>query len=392
MKNLTKNHMKKKIALIALSLGLTVLSPNLLFGAEIPLRQVQLNRNSLGLDEQLWEMYGQEGDRRQLLAAIDQSLTYLKTPSAAEDYQNHPVPGITRERVIRSLNRFRQLLVNSRNAREFQAAVEREFTFYKSVGRDNRGEVFFTGYFEPIYEASRVPTAEYRYPLYRRPENLESWPQPHPTRAQLQGDDGLGLRTPLAGYELVWLRDRFEAFLVEIQGSARLRLPDGSIMSVNYDGNTDYAYQSIGKEMIKDGVFPADGLTLPVMIEYFRANPQELDRYLPRNNRFIFLRETHGAKAMGSIGVPVTEDRSIATDKSLMPPGALALVRTRIPYFTETGTIETPVVSRYVLDQDTGSAIKGPGRVDLFMGTGPFAGDRAGIIGWTGELYYLLLK
>jgi membrane-bound lytic murein transglycosylase A len=135
-----------------------------------------------------------------------------------------------------------------------------------------------------------------------------------------------------------------------------------------------------------------DGLTMPVLIDYFRKYPAQLSEYLPRNNRFIFFRDTNGSPPMGSIEVPVSADRSIATDKSLMPPGALALVRAKLPYHSAAGQIEQRAVSRYVLDQDTGSAIRGAGRVDYFMGTGQKAGQRAGVTGSTGQLYYLLLK
>ena len=360
---------------------------------QLPLVESSSQQEFLGIDEQLWGNAYSAGDRQGLLQSINHSLRYLNTSTAAQAYQNYPVPGITRDRVRRSLLRFRQLLQNARNAQEFQAAVEREFVFYKSVGRDNQGTVFFTGYYEPEYVASRVPTPEYRYPLYRKPRNLDSWTTPHPSRAQLEGVDGLlGNNSTLAGRELLWMRDRFEAFLVHIQGSARFRMTDGTMMTVGYAGNTDYPYTSIGREIAKDGKLPLDGMTLPVLINFFRNNPQELNEYLPRNSRFIFFRETNGSPAMGSIGVPVTQERSIATDKSLMPPGALALIRTRIPYINQAGEIATPVVSRYVLDQDTGSAIKSPGRVDIFMGTGKVAGDRAGVVGWNGSLYYPLLK
>jgi membrane-bound lytic murein transglycosylase A len=169
-------------------------------------------------------------------------------------------------------------------------------------------------------------------------------------------------------------------------------MPDGSLMTLGVAGKTSYPYVSIGRELVKDGKLPLEGLTLPVLIDYFQASPAELDQYLPRNQRFIFFRETHGSPAMGSIGVPVTAERSIATDKSLMPPGALALINAPIPYSNASGQLETQMVSRYVLDQDTGGAIQGAGRVDIFMGTGPRAGDRAGLIGGTGELYYPLLK
>jgi membrane-bound lytic murein transglycosylase A len=320
-------------------------------------------------------------------------LGYLQTPSAAKAYQNYPVPGVTRERVRRSLLRFRELLKASPTPEALQAAVQREFVWYRATGNDGQGTVHFTGYFEPIYQGSRQPTAEYRYPLYRKPKDFSFWSKPHPTRAALEGDDGLlGAKSPLAGQELVWLRQRLEAYLVQVQGAAKIQFADGKVMTVGYDGSTDYPYTSIGKEMIKDGIFTAEELSLPVLIDYLRQNPQALTEYLPRNNRFIFFKETNGKPATGSLGVPVTAERSIATDKSLMPPGAIALIRTRIPYVNGESAPEMRLVTRYVLDQDTGSAIKGSGRVDIFMGTGKVAGNRAGLISNNGELYYLLLK
>jgi membrane-bound lytic murein transglycosylase A len=365
--------------------------------ADVPLRPVnleagQVTLDSLGLDEQLWGSSGKPGDRQALLKSIDYSLRYLASSAAAQAYQRYPVPGITRDRVRRSLVRFRQLLVKSRSAAELQAAVNREFVFYKSVGKDNQGTVSFTGYFEPIYAASLKPSAEYRYPLYKLPADFNHWKKPHPTRAELEGEDGLGTNSPLQGQEIIWLRDRLEAFLVQVQGSARLQLPTGKVMTVGYAGKTNYPYVSVGRELVKDGKLPLEGLTLPVLIDYFRNFPVELDKYLPRNQSFVFFKETYGSPATGSINVPVTAERSIATDKSLMPPGALALINAPIPYPNATGQLEPQMVNRYVLDQDTGSAIKGAGRVDIFMGTGPQAGDRAGLINGPGELYYLLLK
>jgi membrane-bound lytic murein transglycosylase A len=366
-------------------------------GVSLPLKPLnlderQVNLETLGFDNQLWGSPSQPGDRQALLKSIDNSLRYLASSKAAQAYRQYPVPGITRDRVRRSLMRFRQLILKSRSPAELQAAVKREFVLYKSVGRDEQGTVLFTGYFEPTYAASRTPSAEYRYPLYKLPANFSGWKTPHPTRTELEGEDGLGTKSRLRGSELVWLRDRLEAFLVQVQGSARLQLPNGKQMTVGYAGKTDYPYVSIGRELVKDGKLPVEGLTLQVLIDYFRANPAELSQYLPRNQSFVFFQETYGAPATGSIGVPVTPERSIATDKSLMPPGALALINAPIPFSNAAGQLETRMVNRYVLDQDTGSAIRGAGRVDIYMGTGSKAGDRAGAINGTGELYYLLLK
>lgn len=347
----------------------------------------------LGWDEQIWSRGNKPGDRSALLASIDNSLSYLQKDKAIAVYQNYPIKEITRDRVYRSLVRFRQLVVSSNSPAELQAAVRREFVFYKSIGNDGKGTVKFTAYYEPAFIASRVRTNVYKYPLYRLPPDFEKWSKPHPKRIQLEGKDGLlGDKSRLRGLELLWFRDRWDAYMVQIQGSAQIQLTNGTATSIGYAGGTDYPWTSIGRELAKDGKVTLKQLTLPRMTQYFRQHPQELNNYLPRWERFVFFKETGGEPASGSINVPVTAERSIATDKSLMPPGALALVNTSFPYPTASGRLDYRTVSRFVLDQDTGSAIKGPGRVDYFMGTGKLAGDRAGVTGGNGSLYYLLLK
>lgn len=343
---------------------------------------------------------GSSRERARLLQAIEHSLRYLRSEKGRRDYAAYTAPGQPgaalgsnlHQRVIRSLERFRHLVHIHRSAAELQAAVKREFVFYQSIGSDGQGRVEFTGYYAPTYRASLVPTAEYRYPLFRRPPNLEQWPQPHPTRLELEGADGLQWRKgPLRGLELVYLRDRLEAFLVHVQGSAELQLPNGRRFTVGYAAKTNHPYTSIGQELIRDGKIAREELTLPRLVAYFKANPAELDRYLPRNASFVFFEYTQGRPPTGSLSTPVTPERSIATDKALMPPGALAVIDTKIPLKAQGQWQPTPV-SRFVLDQDTGSAIRGPGRVDIFMGTGDVAKARAGLINTPGQLYYLLLR
>jgi membrane-bound lytic murein transglycosylase A len=347
----------------------------------------------MGLDSQLFRDRQQPGDKQAMLAAIDHSLRYLTSDRALRDYQKLASLGVSRERVQRSLQRFRELLVRSRSARELQTAVTREFAWYQATGKDGQGTVGFTGYFEPVHTASLTPTAEFRYPIFGLPADFATWQKPHPTRSQLEGRDGLGFNQGrLKGTELAWLRDRLEAFLIQVQGSAQLQLTNGQTMTVGYAGATDYPYTGIGRELVKDGKMKLEDLTLPALTQYFQRHPADLEQYIPRNQRFVFFKKTNGAPAIGSIGVPVTPDRSIATDKTLFPPGALALIQAQIPYPAPSGQLQQRFVQRFVLDQDTGSAIKGPGRVDVFMGTGQRAGDRAGLINSTGQLYYLLLK
>ncbi|MDJ0599853.1 MAG: murein transglycosylase A [Crocosphaera sp.] len=386
--------MNKAIASVFIGLGLILFPPQIILAQTLPLHPVEPTEIDAiwSEDEQLWGTSEKRGDKWSLIRAISYSLRYLDTPKAVEVYDNYPIPGITRDRVRRSLMRFKQLLKTAKTPEALQTAIAKEFTLYQSVGNDNQGTVHFTGYFEPVYRASRQRTAEYRYPLYFEPKDFENWQKPHPTRLELEGENGLGNNSIIRGNELIWMRDRLEAYLVHVQGSARLILTNGETITVGYDSSTDYPYVSIGREVVKDGIFELEELTLPRLMGYLNENPQQLSNYLPRNNRFIFFRETDGAPPQGSLSVPVTAERSIATDKSMMPPGALALIKTAIPYVTKTGEMETRLVTRYVLDQDTGSAIQGPGRVDIFMGTGKQAGDRAGLISNNGKLYYLLLK
>jgi membrane-bound lytic murein transglycosylase A len=397
--------MRNKLALFSLSLGITFFNAAQIAVSQIsptapPLKLVEIGTNCtparacLGWDEQLFIGHGKlKSDRQGLLRSIDNSLRYLETPKAVAAYNNYPIKGITLDRVRRSLRRFRQLVATAKSPAQLQAAVRREFAFYKSVGDDSQGRVKFTAYYAPIYSASRVRTAQYKYPIYRVPPNFDQWSKPHPKRIDLEGVDGLlGNKSQLRGLEMFWLRDRFQAYMIHIQGSAKLKLTDGTQTSVGFAGGTDYPWTAVGRLLFQDGKLTKEELNMPGIIRYFRKNPQSMNNYLPRWERFIFFQETKGEPATGSIGVSLVPERSIATDKSLMPPGALAVINATFPYPGQRNQLIQRHVSRFVLDQDTGSAIKGPGRVDYFLGYGDLAGDRAGITVTTGSIYYLLLK
>jgi membrane-bound lytic murein transglycosylase A len=336
------------------------------------------------------------GDRESLKTSVSKSLAYLDKPSSRRFF---PVEGITHEHARRSLLRFAELLDTVSSPTELEQRLLAEYDVYMSVGCDNQGTVLFTGYCQPVYTASRQRTATHRYPLYRLPPDLvkdedgsclgrrlpDGRIEPgYPTRRQIEEGN------LLAGQELVWLKDRLEVYIVHVQGSARLELTDGSEMSVGYAGRTDHPYRSIGAELIKDGKLSRDNGSLTGIKEYFRKNPQDLDRYLYRNDRFIFFTQCEGGP-YGSLGQEVTAFRSIATDKSIFPRASLCFASTRVPELTERGVIQRPL-DRFVLDQDTGGAIRSPGRCDLFLGTGDDAERVAGFTYAEGKLYYLFLK
>jgi membrane-bound lytic murein transglycosylase A len=325
-----------------------------------------------------------------LAGSVANSLAYLDRPGAARVYAQRGPGPFSLDRTRRTLARLRDLLAGDPGA--LRTALGTEFEFHPVAGEDRRGTVNFTGYFEPAYEASRTPTPVYRYPLYQAPRDFKAWPRPHPTRARLVGVDGLqGARGPLQGLELAWLKDRFQAFLVEVQGSARLLLPDGATMTVHNSAITDYPYVSLGRLLAADRKLKG-GMGIPSIAAHFEAHPEDVGPYLSRCNRMVFFRETQGAQASGSLEVPLTAGCTLATDKDLFPPGALVLVELDLPEPRADGGFSLRRAQRLALDQDAGGGIKGPGRMDYFVGSGPEAGLVAGWTRSSGRAWYVLLK
>ena len=184
----------------------------------------------------------------------------------------------------------------------------------------------------------------------------------------------------MAGHELVWLGDPFEVYIVHVQGSAKIRMPDGLIKTVGYAAHNGWAYKSIRKKMIIDGKLTETNINMNTMIDYFKRHPEEVDMYVNQNPRFVFFRYEEG-EPRGSLNEPVTPFRTIATDKTIYPRGMFAFAAV---------DLEKPI--GFVLDQDTGGAIRAAGRCDVYMGVGEHAGELAGKTYREGQLYYLFLK
>jgi len=331
-----------------------------------------------------------------LLRAIQRSMRYFASDWSRGHY---PMAGVTHDRAVASLVAFRQVITTAASPEEFRKLVLERFDFYESVGCDGLGTVLFTGYYTPIFDASLTPDETYKWPLYKRPPDLAT------------DKDGavLGRRTPegslvpeyysrreidggaLKGRELVYLRDRFEAYICGVQGSAQLRLPDGTNLRVGYAGTNGRPYTSVGQLLIADGLMPRDRLTLSSLIVFFHAHPEIMDSYLPRNEHYVFFQVTD-LPPTGSLNVPVTAYRSIATDKKIFPRGCLTLANTELPHKVVGGELIARPFTQFMLDQDTGSAIRAPGRADIYLGVGEAAGNVAGWMYREGKLYYLFLK
>jgi membrane-bound lytic murein transglycosylase A len=326
--------------------------------------------------------------KKELLISIQQTRDFIKSDKGRTKLEAFGDEGINAEKLDRSLTHFATLLTNSASHDELVQRIRDSFDLFRSVGSDGRGSVFFTGYFRPVYQASHERTGPFRYPLFKKPSSFDVWSKPHPTRVALEGFDGTGKPgTILNGGELAWLQSRFEAFMIHVQGSAVLEFPDGSRRAIGFAGATEHPFRSIPKDYLK-----RQNVSWGNLPRFFQKHPGELDRLLSLNNRFIFFKEQESSSPIGSLGLPVIEERSIAIDQLKLPPGAVSIIRTTFPTADERGKLQMSVSSRFVLNLDSGSAIRGPGRVDVFMGTGEQARQRANHVHGGGELYYLFAK
>jgi len=256
-----------------------------------------------------------------------------------------------------------------------KAFFEQNFT---PVRISNGTEALFTGYFEPELNGSRTRTETYKYPLYRAPPEVESG-VPWRTRAEIEG----GL---LAGrnLELVWLDNLVDAFFVHVQGSARVQLEDGSLMRVGFAGRNGYIYRSAGRELVRHGILSGDQAGIPGLRAWAENNPAAARTALQYNDSFIFFRELDIPDALGPLGalqVPLTPMRSIAVDEAYTPLGAPVWVKME-------GGAES--LNRLMVAQDTGSAVKGAQRADIYYGSGAAAGDKAGRIRYSGDMITLI--
>ncbi len=332
-------------------------------------------------------------NRAGLAESIQQSLVYLAKPSSQRYF---PYGDVTHERAVDSLNVFLRILSQAQSPQEFDDLIKRNFEVYESVGWDDRGTVFFTGYYTPIFDGRLQPEGPFVYPLYKAPPDLvkddegrtlgrrlpDGQTVPFPTRREIEST---GM---LRGLEIAFLRSPFETYVVNVQGSARLRLADGSLYELGYAGNNGHDYRPIAKQMIDDGVIRRDELSLQTLLRYFEQHPDQIARYTWLNDRYIFFKQTSGGP-FGSIGVPVTPYRTIATDKEVFPRAGLAYLVTQVP--GPGGTAPTRFM-QFACDQDTGGGIRAAGRCDIFIGIGDGAEAVAGRVGSEGRLYYVFVR
>jgi peptidoglycan lytic transglycosylase A len=348
-------------------------------------------------------------DRASLHAALHRSLEYIRQlpperslPCGAQRFSAATLQ--------HTLEAFQQLLAKPLTPTALSAALAEQFELIQTTGQDGQGTVLFTGYYEISLEGSRGRTPEFSYPLYTPPLDLvdidlglfqsryagerlvaryaPGKALPYFTRREIDLEGKLQGR----GLELVWLRDPVEAFFLHVQGSGRIRLPDGQTMYVQYAASNGHPYQSIGRVLLEEGRLSRSEVSLQGLRRYLQAHPEERARVLSTNPRYIFFHQVEQGPR-GSLNVVLVPGRSIATDTRLFPPAGLAFIQTQKPVFNAQGEITAwQPFSRFVFNHDTGSAITGPGRVDLFWGSDATAEMAAGHMQHAGKLFFLVAR
>ncbi len=286
------------------------------------------------------------------------------------------------------------------SARRF---FEQHFTAHVLKGERGKRKGMITGYYEPLLHGAKQPDQRYRYPLYRSPDDMlvvdlaSLYPElkgkrvrgrvvgnkvvPYYSRAEIDAQ-----ARPLEGQELLWVDDRDQLFFLQIQGSGRIKLPDGSVVGAGYANQNGHAYRSIGKKLIDMGELRREDVSMFTIRDWLRNNPEKADDLLNQNPSYVFfvLRDQVEDGPTGSLNVPLTAERSLAIDPKFITLGFPVWLNTSYP-----GEQEQPL-QKLVMAQDTGGAIKGQLRADLFWGTGPRAEQMAGTMKQAGELYILL--
>jgi peptidoglycan lytic transglycosylase A len=343
-----------------------------------------------------------------LVYGIQKSLDYLNTLPAERTFRfgNDTYSAL---QLILSLEMLRDFVKTRPDPAALNRFIADKYRVYQASGGPQSGQVLFTGYYEPYLRGSLAPDKRYRYPVYAVPDDLMvidlspfsedlagrrivgrlkgNTVVPYADRRAIEVDRHFADKAQV----IAWVDDRIDLFFLQIQGSGRIYLKNGECLRVHYNGANGQPYRSIGRLLIDQGKIPAEEMSMQRIKAYLEAHPAEVDDVLDYNPSYVFFKtETSGP--LGALGVGLTPGRSVAVDRRVFPMAAPAFLQTSIPVVDGSGRIDRWMVfSAFVLNQDTGGAIKGPGRVDIFWGNGPYAKIAAGNMQQYGKFYLLVL-
>jgi membrane-bound lytic murein transglycosylase A len=344
-----------------------------------------------------------------LVLALERNLEYLHRLDPEKVFYYGP-DKFTCRQVLESQETLLKLIKENPDSDKLDKEVRKQFRIYRATGRMGNSKVLFTGYFEPIFDGSLTPDETFKYPIYRQPDDLvkidlslfSNKLKGQSIVARIEGNKvipyysrrNIEMEKALHGrnLEIAWLKDPVDVAFLQIQGSGRLRLPDGNTVSVGYKASNGHPYRSIGRYMLDMGFMKREQMSMQGIRAYLAEHPDIINEVLDHNPSYVFFHVLDNGP-LGSINVPVTPGRSLALDPGLFPKGALAFMKCRKPVVNNRGEItKWKEFSRFVLNQDTGGAIKGAGRADLFWGSGPYAETAAGHMQHDGMLYILIKK
>lgn len=270
-------------------------------------------------------------------------------------------------------------IVKTMSSKQAQNFFENWFRPFLVVGNSSGSKGIFTGYYEANLRGSRVKTEKYKYPIYAKPRDLTS--EPYYTRKEIEEGalEGKGL-------ELLYVADKVELFFLHVQGSGRIVLDDGLTLKVTYAGKNNRNYSSIGAYMENHSLLPRGKVSAESIKEWMRQNPDEMDSVMNANESYVFFKVSDDEFVVGAQNVPLTPERSLAVDSNIMPYGFPLWVETTLK--TRDGNKEK--YDRLFIAQDTGSAIKGVVRGDIFFGHGEEAEIKASYMASPGKYYVLL--
>lgn len=348
-----------------------------------------------------------DGDLPSLRLATERTLRYLQALRARE--LRVAGRGLPVARLRQTAEAFLALLDEGLAPEAFAKEVAQRFELWEAPGLDARGSMHLTGYHLPLLEARRRPDAVHRFPLYAPPpmvkvqlgrfrshlagQSVQGWVHggellPLPSRTDIDDKKVLAGQ----GLELAWVADELGRNAVMVQGSGLLRFEDGKVENLNYAGQNGYPYISLGTALVRDGVLSSRGLTYPKIEAYFAAHPDQLHSYLARNQSYVFFKLAQEGP-FGCTGVAVVPGRSIATDQGVYPGGLIGhLAYPRATFGPGGQPLTWGQGGRFVAGHDTGGAIRGPGRIDVYWGGGQEAAWRAGTLNGPGRWRILLRK
>ena len=346
-----------------------------------------------------------------LKTAINSSRKYFRRLPIDKKFIYGDLEYTTTE-ILASFDLFEALLSKYNDKEQFIQAFTQNFHIMKSPGGIPSRKVLFTGYFEPVFPGSRIKTSIYNVPAYSLPSDLKTLKLgkfrksleghtikfrlvdgeivPYHSREEIMGSEALSDKAE----PIIYFKDPVDLFFLQIQGSGIVTTATGEMVRLGYSGANGRAYSSIGKHMVKNRLMTADEASMQKIREYLTNNPSELGNVLYVNESYTFFVEQDIKEGpFGNINVALTPGRSIATDAFRFPKGALGFIQTEIPNCNNEGQCEgKKLISRFVINQDTGGAIKGPGRADIFWGRGNFAAATAGRMKYFGDMYFFVAK